>query len=85
MSFTFSERHVAEYYHDGCTVFAGILPPALLADLRRATDQAREVARETRGSQAQRLQPIGNFGDRVDLQPFSDYENLPELPRSIPR
>ena len=28
MPFAFSERHIAEYYRDGYTVFCGILPPA---------------------------------------------------------
>ena len=79
MPFAFSERHVAEYYRDGYTVFCGILPPALVADLRRSTDRAREIAREKRGQQAQRLQPIGDYADQIDLQPFRDYEELPVL------
>lgn len=79
MSFTFSERHITGYYHDGYTVFRGILPPALIRDLRRVTDRAREIAREESGPQVQRLQPIGNYEDRLDLRPFRDYEELPAL------
>ena len=79
MPFTFSEHHISDYYREGYTVFRGILPPALVGDLRRVTDDAREVVRTERGPQAQRLQPVDKFGDRFDLQPFRDYYEFPEL------
>jgi hypothetical protein len=79
MAFRFSERHVEEWYHQGITVFRGIIPTALVADLRRSADQGRPIAREKGGKQAQRLQPVGNYGDRIDLKPFRDYSELPEL------
>ncbi|MBI4530815.1 MAG: phytanoyl-CoA dioxygenase family protein, partial [Candidatus Latescibacteria bacterium] len=79
MSFTFSERHISDYYHHGYTVFRGILPPSLIRDLRRVTDRAREITREERGPQAQRLQPIGAYEERLDLQPFREYLELLEL------
>ena len=79
MAFTFSERHVADYYHHGCTVFRSILPTSLITDLRSSTEKGRAIAREKRGSQAQRLQPISDYGDRIDLKPFQDYMDLPAL------
>lgn len=79
MPFTFSEQHIADYYHHGYTVFRGILPPSLVRDLRRVTDRAREIAREEHGPQAQRLQPVKTYESRLDLQPFRDYTDLPEL------
>ena len=45
MTFAFSDRHVEEYRTQGYTVFRQILPPGLVADLRRVCDQAIENAR----------------------------------------
>lgn len=77
MAFKFSDQHIDDYYRNGYTVFRAILPPTLIDDLRRATDQAREIAREKRGRQAQRLQPVSAFD--IDPKPFDDFRNLPEL------
>ena len=83
MSFTFSEQHLTSFYHHGYTVFRGILPSSLVRDLRRVTDQTRQMAWEEHGPQAQRLQPMERYGDRLDLQPFRDYLDLPELVDAI--
>ena len=56
MTFAFSDRHIEEYRSQGYTVFRQILPPGLVADLRRVCDQARTLARKEYGPQAQRLQ-----------------------------
>jgi len=40
MTFAFSDRHVEEYRTQGYTVFRQILPPGLVADLRRASAAA---------------------------------------------
>ncbi|HIG47400.1 MAG TPA: hypothetical protein EYQ20_13590 [candidate division Zixibacteria bacterium] len=79
MPFTFSEQHITEYYHNGYTVFQSILPSSLVQDLRRVTGLAREIIREENGPQVQRLQPVGKYADRLDMRPFQDYEELPEL------
>lgn len=83
MTFAFSDRHVEEYRTQGYTVFRQILPPGLVADLRRVCDQARVLARKERGPQAQRLQPIADFP--LDQQPFLDYVELPALNDAIHR
>src|SRR5688572_25772869 len=83
MSFKFSDRHIDDYYNRGVTVFEGILPATLVDDLRRSTDQAREIARQKSGPQAQRLQPVASF--EIDQQPFLDYAALPELRDAITR
>ncbi|HEX4123857.1 MAG TPA: phytanoyl-CoA dioxygenase family protein [Tepidisphaeraceae bacterium] len=83
MAFPFSERQIEEYHRDGYTVFRGILPPALIAELRRVTDKGRELARARHGPQAQRLQPVFSFD--LDLQPFRDYLELPALVDSVQR
>ena len=82
MPFAFSEQHIEEYHRLGYTVFRGILPASLVADLRRSTDRAREVAREARGGQVQRLQPVGAY-EQLDQQPFRDYSQLPALADAV--
>lgn len=83
MSFRFSGTHIEEFRNKGFTVFRAILPPSLIADLRRASDGAREVARRARGSQAQRLQPIVAYD--LELRPFLDYQELPQLKDALAR
>ena len=81
MGFEFSDHHIEDYHVRGFSVFRKILPPTLIADLRRVTDRARELARVERGPQAQRLQPVER--DELDQQPFIDYSELPELVDAI--
>ncbi len=83
MGYEFSYQSIEEYHTHGFTVFRQILPPALIADLRRVTDDAREMARERSGAQAQRLQPVASY--ELDQQPFRDYAELPELVDAIAR
>ena len=80
MPFTFSEQHITDYYHNGYTVFQSILPSSLVQDLRRVTDRAREIIREDNGPQVQRMQPVGKYADRIDMQPFHDYEETSDSP-----
>ena len=77
MAFRLSDRHIEDYHRLGYTVFERILPPALIGDLRRVTDRAREIARERAGVQTQRLQPLADFD--LEQQPLADYTELPEL------
>ena len=83
MAFTFTDRHIEEYRTQGYTVFRRILPPSLVADLRRVCAEARGIARENRGPQAQRLQPIADYP--LDQRPFLDYVELPVLNDAIQR
>jgi ectoine hydroxylase-related dioxygenase (phytanoyl-CoA dioxygenase family) len=83
MAFQFSDRHIEEYHTHGYTVFRGILPPSLIADLRRVTDRARPIAREKRGPQAQRLQPVAAYD--LDPKPFEAFRDLPELCDAVTR
>ena len=83
MPFRFSDRHIEEYYTLGYTVFRGLLPTSLLADLRRAAEPARALARSQKGPLAQRLQPLGAYD--LDLRPFQAYHDLPELNAGIQR
>src|SRR5262245_30059520 len=83
MAFRISDQHIDEYHTRGLTVFRGILPASLLRDLRRATDRAREIAREKHGPQSQRLQPVAAYD--LDQRPFEDYHALPELRDAVTR
>lgn len=84
MSFRFSERHIQEYYSAGYTVFRGMLPSSLIADLRHAiNDKALESVRRRWGAQAQRLQPIESYD--IDPRPFANYKNLPALNDALTR
>lgn len=82
MPFKVSDRHVEEFYMQGFTVFRGLLPFSLIADLRRECDKGRELAREgEKGGQTQRFQPISKFP--IDQKPFQNFAELPELRDAI--
>ncbi len=83
MSFHFSERSIEDYRRDGYVVFREILPPSLIADLRRVSERGRELARAAGGPLAQRFEPVANWD--VDQKPFDDYRELPELRDAIAR
>jgi hypothetical protein len=76
MPFTFSEEHIQQFYTQGFTVFRSIVPPALIADLRRACDQGAAIKRKS-DPQAQRFQPVGKF--EIDQQPFRSFCDLQPL------
>ena len=61
MPFAFSNHYIEEYRTLGYTVFRQVVPPTLLADLRRSSDTARSIARRQNGPQSQRLQPVKQF------------------------
>jgi hypothetical protein len=74
---------INHYLSQGYLVFRGIIPPALLNDLRRQADIARDLGHEINGPQTQRIQPLDRYGDRLDLQPFRDYVELPALREAV--
>jgi hypothetical protein len=76
-----SEIHAAELARSGYAVFRALVPVPLLAELRRATDRARELARFQHGPQAQRLQPVARFN--LSLAPFEAFRDLPGLREAI--
>lgn len=83
MKFKFSDSLIESYERDGYAVFREILPLSLITDLRRATDQGREIARKKGGKQVQRFQPVASCD--IDQRPFADYRNLPELRDAVHR
>ena len=46
MPFAFSDHHIDEYRTQGYTVFRQLLPPSLVADLRRVCDETVRLVQE---------------------------------------
>jgi hypothetical protein len=82
LPFRYSERHREEYLTDGLTILRGLIPPALLSDLRREADRAREIARREHGAQTQRLQPVYAY-EEIDARPFREFLDLPGLRETV--
>ncbi|MEK8051128.1 phytanoyl-CoA dioxygenase family protein [Ideonella sp. DXS22W] len=80
MAFVFSDQHIGEYHTRGYTVFRDLIPPRLLADLRREADRGRPIARRLAGGNAQRLQPIA---PHLDMRPFDELDRLPVLQQAL--
>lgn len=85
MRFQFEDWMINQYWAQGYVIFRRIVPPSLLRDLRPEADKARALAHELSGPQAQRLQPIIKYRDRLDYKPFQDYTDLPILRDAIQR
>ena len=83
MSFHFSERAIDEYRRDGYVVFRDVVPPSLIAELRRVSERGSELARAAGGPLAQRFEPVANWD--IDQKPFDDYRELPELRDAMSR
>lgn len=83
MTFAFSDSMIGAYERDGYVIFRQIVPPSLVADLRRVSERGRELARAAGGPLAQRLEPVANWD--IDQKPFEDYRDLPELRDAIRR
>ena len=82
MASALTEQHRLDYEGDGLTVLRGVIPPALLGDLRRGTDAAREIARHRGGPQVQRLQPVYAY-EGLDHRVFRDFLDLPGLRTTV--
>lgn len=80
MAFHFSESHLEQYRKEGYTVFRKVTPPSLLRDLRRQQPRVRELIRKGKGL---RLQPLAKAD--IDLKPFRDWMDLPELNDALHR
>lgn len=85
MPFAFHDGMLNEYLQQGYLILRQAIPASLLKDLRPVADQARALAHEINGPQAQRIQPLERFADRLNLKPFQDYCELPDLTDAIRR
>jgi ectoine hydroxylase-related dioxygenase (phytanoyl-CoA dioxygenase family) len=82
MPFQYSDQHRDEYSTAGLTVLRGVIPAPLLTDLRRETDKARELARQSTGPQSQRLQPVYKY-EELNHRPFRDFLQLPGMQATV--
>ncbi len=82
MSYRYSEQNRDEYFRDGFTILRGLIPAALLTDLRQETDKARLIAREKGGPQTQRLQPVYAHSE-LNHERFRDFLSLSEFVRTV--
>ncbi|MBT4137589.1 MAG: hypothetical protein HOE48_06715 [Candidatus Latescibacteria bacterium] len=82
-TFEFEDWMVNHYWSNGYMVLRQIIPGSLLRDLRNAADRARALAYRIKGPQTQRIQPLVTYADDLDLQPFYNYCELPELVDAI--
>lgn len=82
MGFRFTEEHREQYFTDGLTILRDLIPTSLLGDLRRETDTARVIARQQKGGQTQRLQPVYAH-EELDPRPFRDFLDLPGLRATV--
>ena len=85
MKFSFCDSMIEDYWEQGYQNLQGILPPSLCRDLRREAAKGREFVRRDRGPQAPRVHQIGAYADALNLQPFHDYAELPELCNAVER
>ncbi len=81
MSFKFTDQHIDDYHRLGYTIFRGLMPPALLSDLRGMAEEARRICFDKKGPQAQRLQPIKDFD--LDITPYHELAANPELGKAV--
>jgi len=83
MTFQVPEADIADYFRSGFIVFRSILPPSLIADLRRECDKAVAIVRAASGPQVQRIQPLSKYDGQLNLQPFRDYAEVPALREAL--
>lgn len=83
MPYQVTDADLKSYHENGFVIFRRILPPTLIRDLRREAEKARVIARKQSGENAQRLQPVVRYPDDLDLKPFKDYSNLPDLRKAV--
>ena len=83
MRFTLNDQHINEFHSQGLTVFRGVIPPALIRDLRRVCADGAALIREKGNKDAQRFQPVSKF--EISQKPFEDYRDLPELKDAFTR
>lgn len=73
------DEHADSFRKLGYCVLPRVVPPTLLGELRRTSDRAREIARQIRGPNAQRLQPLSAHLEPAAMRPLDDLYALTEL------
>lgn len=76
-----SGPHCEEFHTQGFTIFRGIIPPSLIADLRVTVPAGATAARARAGVNTQRFQPVEQYP--VPQQPYQDFLDLAPLREAI--
>lgn len=85
MPFVLDDAMINRYWSQGYLIFPGIIPPALLRDLRAQADKARAITHAATGPAVQRTPLIEKMAEQIDLKPFRDYLEIPDLVRAMER
>jgi len=84
MKFTpITEEDRQRYRQTGYHVLRQVIPANLLRDLRREATKAYDLALRVNGPQAQRLAPLKDYADELDLRPFADFDQIEGLVDAI--
>src|SRR5687768_9251852 len=76
---------LAGFFANGFVILRDVLPVSLIRDLRHECDKGAVAVRQKKGGQSQRFQPLSDYADLMDLRPFKDYAELPELHAAFKR
>lgn len=74
-----SEEQKRSYFEDGFVVFPGIIPEDLLAELRIEAEKGRAAVTVKNGRPSQRLQPLVDYPEHINMRPFDRYQALEPL------
>ncbi len=85
MGFEFRDEWITQYWSQGYVIFPGIVPTALIRDLRKEAAKGREIVRKAHGPRIQRIQPVVKYEGELDIRPFKDYSELPALKEAVGR
>lgn len=83
MAIELRDEMFSDYFARGFLILRNVIPAALLKDLRREAEKARNLAYELSGPMSQRIQPIAKFADKLDQKPFQDYCELQPLADAV--
>jgi hypothetical protein len=73
----------SQYRESGYFVLHQVIPASLLRDLRREAAKAHDIAVRLHGPQTQRLAPLKDHADELDLRPFRDFDHIEGLNAAI--
>jgi len=80
---TVTEEDIVKYREEGYHIFPQVIPPSLLKDLRREGAKAQEIAYRVNGPQAQRLYPLNDYSDELDMTPFKQFTKIDGINEAI--
>jgi hypothetical protein len=83
--FVWQDSFKGDFHARGFVVLRGIIPASLVAELRIAADELRDLAHHDSDPQAQTTQTLDRYADHADLAPFARYLEVDEIHEAISR